>query len=113
MAARGSPAAAIDPSRPSSVQAALASIWVTLLGLAPLIWMRRGFMASGISRCRSIDEQAVLEARTLDLDVVERELALEIARRDAAMQEGLLFLFALSDLEREDVCRRSARPRPA
>src|ERR1700742_559268 len=37
-----------------SGQAALDSIWVTLLGVAPLIAMRRGFIASGISRCRSM-----------------------------------------------------------
>src|SRR6201996_8072065 len=34
-------------------QAALDSIWVTLLGVEPPIAMRRGFFASGISRCRS------------------------------------------------------------
>src|ERR1700751_5743636 len=50
------------------------------------------------------DQQAVLEAGALDLDVVgERELALEIARRDAAMQEALLFLLALAALEGQDV----------
>jgi hypothetical protein len=50
------------------------------------------------------DEQAVLEAGALDLDVVgERELALEIARRDAAMQEGLLFPLAPAALEGQDV----------
>jgi hypothetical protein len=35
-------------------QAALPSIWVKWLGLAPLMAIRRGFIASGISRCRSI-----------------------------------------------------------
>ena len=37
-----------------SCQAARDSIWVTLPGLAPLIAIRRGFIASGISRCRSM-----------------------------------------------------------
>jgi hypothetical protein len=35
--------------------------------------------------------------------VGERELALEIARRDAAMQEGLLFPLAPAALEGQDV----------
>src|ERR1700751_1408479 len=49
------------------------------------------------------DEQAVLEAGALDLDMVgERELALEVARRDAPMQEGLGFLFALAALKGQD-----------
>lgn len=39
---------------PVSSQAALDSIWVTLLKAASLISMRRGFIVSGISRCRSI-----------------------------------------------------------
>src|ERR1700760_3739553 len=46
-------AASIDLGRAVSGQAALDSIWVTLLGVAPPIAMRRGFFASGISRCRS------------------------------------------------------------
>src|SRR6478672_1444414 len=42
------------------------------------------------------DEQPVLEPGALDLDMVgDRELAFEVARRDAAMQEGPLFLIAL------------------
>jgi hypothetical protein len=42
------------------------------------------------------DEEAVLEARSLDLNVIgERELALEGAGRDAVMEEGLFFLIAL------------------
>jgi hypothetical protein len=44
----------VDQSMSSSIQAALASIWLTLPGAAPLIAMRRGFIASGISRCRSM-----------------------------------------------------------
>src|ERR1700740_3185289 len=40
-----------------SGQAALDSIWVTLLGVAPLIAIRRGFIASGISRCRSMSRR--------------------------------------------------------
>ena len=85
-----------------------------------MIWMRRGFIASGISRSQVDDEQAVLEAGALDLDVVgERELALEIAGRDAAMQEALLFLLALAAFEgqhvlldrQRDFLRREARER--
>ncbi|MHC2288712.1 hypothetical protein ACVIJW_004582 [Bradyrhizobium barranii subsp. barranii] len=50
------------------------------------------------------DEQAVLEAGALDLDVIGKgELALEVARRDAAMQERALLLVALAALQREDV----------
>jgi len=50
------------------------------------------------------NEQAVLETGTLDLDMVgERKLALEVTRRDAAVQEGPLFLVALAALQREDV----------
>lgn len=45
-------AAEIDPAAVSG-QAALDSIWVTLPGAVPPIAMRRGFFASGISRCRS------------------------------------------------------------
>src|ERR1700748_3869079 len=41
---------------PVSGQAAF-SIWVTLLGVAPLIAIRRGFIASGISRCRSMSRR--------------------------------------------------------
>src|SRR6185312_15586031 len=50
------------------------------------------------------DEQAVLEAGALDLDVVgQRELTLEVARRDATMQEGPLLLLALAAFERQHV----------
>ena len=50
------------------------------------------------------DQQAVLEAGAPDLDMVgERELALEVARRDAAMQESLAFLVVLPALEGQDV----------
>ena len=50
------------------------------------------------------DEQAVLEAGALDLDVIGKgELALEVARRDAAMQERALLLVALAALQRKDV----------
>src|SRR6185437_9833089 len=50
------------------------------------------------------DEQAVLEAGALDLDVVgQREPALEVARRDATMQEGPLLLLALAAFERQHV----------
>lgn len=50
------------------------------------------------------DEQTVLGAGALDLDMLgERELALDIACRDAAMQVDLLFLLALAALECQDV----------
>jgi len=50
------------------------------------------------------DEQAVLEAGALDLDVVGKgELALEVAGRDAVMQEGPPFLVALPAFEGQDV----------
>lgn len=50
------------------------------------------------------DEQTILEAGALDLDMLgERKLALDIARRDAAMQVSLLFLLALAALEGQDV----------
>ena len=52
---RGNAPRGVDRSKsPVSGQAALDSIWVTLLGAAPLIAIRRGFIASGISRCRSM-----------------------------------------------------------
>src|SRR5580704_5454141 len=66
------------------------------------------------------DQQAVLEAGALDLGMVGQcELALEVARRDAAMQEGPLFLVALTTLERQhflldrqrDLLRREAGER--
>ena len=61
------------------------------------------------------EEQPVLEARALDLDVVgKRELALEVAGRDAAMQEGLFFLLGLASLRGSGrSARPSASPRPA
>src|ERR1700730_7168251 len=50
------------------------------------------------------DQQAILEPGSPDLDMVgEGELALEVARRDAAMQEGLAFLVALPALEGQHV----------
>jgi len=50
------------------------------------------------------DQQTILEASALDLDVVgQGELALEVAGRDAAMQESPLFLVALAALERQYV----------
>ena len=66
--------------------------------------MRRGFIASGISALQIDDEQAVLEACALDLDVIgERELPLEVAGRDAAMEEVLAFLLAFAAFERQGV----------
>jgi hypothetical protein len=49
-------AAARSPGRRDTrfAQAALDSIWCTLAGTAPLMAIRRGFMASGISRTSSI-----------------------------------------------------------
>jgi len=47
------------------------------------------------------DKQAVFEASAHV--VGEREPSLEVASRDAAMQEGPFFLFGLAALERKDV----------
>src|ERR1700753_600271 len=50
------------------------------------------------------DQQAVLETGTPDFDMVgKRELALEVARRDATMQEGLALLLALAAFEGQHV----------
>jgi hypothetical protein len=67
-------------------QAALASSFCTLSAATPLIAIRRGFMASGISRTSSSLEQAVVKRGALDLHIIRKvELALEVARRDAAV----------------------------
>ena len=56
------------------------------------ISMRRGFIASGNLPHELDFEQAVVERSTLDLDVVfEIELALEGSRRDALIQELMIW----------------------
>ena len=59
----------------------------------------RGFIASGISRTSSIDEQAVLHVGAPDLDMVgQREAALERAGRDPAIDVVVALLVASSFL---------------
>ena len=66
--------------------------------------IRRGFMASGISRTSSILQQPVVERGVLDLDVVGQvELPLEVPGRDTAVQELALGLFRLVAFDRHDV----------
>ena len=50
------------------------------------------------------DQKAVLEAGTLNLDVVgQGELALERTARDAAMQVGLLVFLGFAPFQRQDI----------
>ena len=66
--------------------------------------IRRGFMASGISRTSSILQQPVVERGVLDLDIVGQvELPLEVPGRDTAVQELALGLFGLVAFDRHDV----------
>jgi hypothetical protein len=85
-----SPASGRASSRRERLRVAdqAASCSRSVLPRPPSMAIFRGFMASGISRYEVDVEQAVLEARRRHLDVLgELELALEVARRDAAVQE--------------------------
>ena len=72
--------------------------------------IRRGFMASGISRTSSILSRPLSKDCVLDLDVVGQvELPLEVAGRDAAIQELALGFLGLAAFDGDDVLLCSDR----
>ena len=82
--------------------------------------IRRGFMASGISRTSSILSKPLSKRRALHLDIVRQvELPLEMPGRDPPVEELALGLFGLAAFDRDhvllgrdrDLVRREARHR--
>ena len=72
--------------------------------------IRRGFMASGISRTSSILSRPLSKDCILDLNVVGQvELPLEVAGRDAAIQELALGFLGLAAFDGDDVLLCSDR----
>ena len=85
-------------------QATLASSLCRLSGAAPLMEIRRGFMASGTSQDSSILSKPIVELRALHPDVVGQvELPLERPRGDAAIEVFALGRLGLVALDRHDV----------